>query len=466
MKKLIYLFSILFFFSILVVVFLPASFPNRLGISKVSWEIMSVVRYYAGKCTLKNPWFLVYPETHFIPDIIWSIAYNLPLLSLLPPWKQILIINMLFIYGTSFLIALILLETNLAFYEIILYALLLTLQPAVFIWSFASFAYYIAGFFLILSVYFFLKELDWLGFLTVALLPMIRHEYTVFLLAPILIMFMNKKIGKGILFYFIPLAYYFILPILLWGDWRRLYFFQGELYLSNFSVAPYFQSIVRIAPFLYYVPLFWIGFVGLFWGNKWRKLLFFFLASLFIFVVPFISRVIYPIFLLSFIGGGILLAKLKSPFRSIILVFLVVLSLGWDIYRNWKPEIGDYLGPYCSCEDTVKWLSKEQDLYDYFLLSPRQYFILWNDKNCLLSRKLIYPYTSPETNKIGLGNLLLSDGNIVDFKMHKEFFTKNIVITTMSRKNFASLPAGIRAENAIPISYVKKDSIYIIRIHP
>ncbi len=458
------------FFVILVlllvgVILLPDDFPFVVGIDRIAWEMMSVVRYYAGRCTPHNPWFVVFPETHFVPDIIWSITYNLPILSSLPPWKQILMVNLLFLWGSSLLIFLLVTEYGLKERVAIFHSLLLFFQPAVFIWMFASFSYYIAGFFLLLSIYLFEKKRYFLAFLTVAFLPMIRHEYTVFLGAPILLLLSERHFSKMVLTYLIPVAYYFILPLFVWGDWRRLYFFQGELYLSSFSIGPYFQTYLYLEPFLYYFPVLWLGYFVPFLLRRSRILIFFAIVSLAIFMVPFISRVIYPVFLISLVGVGIIWIYLKGQVALPLVIVMILLSVGWSVGRSWQPENGDTLAPFCSCSSAIRWLESNGDSYDLFILPPDGYFILWDDSRCVLADKLALPYKDPRGGS-GLGSLLLYNGDIVKTSKDPSFFRKHRVVTLMKKRVFDSLPQDVKGRRVVPISYDVRDGVYIVGISP
>jgi len=415
-----------------VVIFLPENLPVRLGIDRIAWEVFYNLRYYYGLCAWKNPAFIYAPFSHPVPTLLSLPVFRL--FIFLPAWKQITIFNLTILLLSAYLLwksCKKICGESLGPFTIFV---LIILQPVFLFWLTAFQGYFPGVLFLSLGIYFYLASEKWWGILFFGLLPLCRHELSVFLVAPFIISLKRREGIKGPALLFAPfILYYFVVSLVVWHNPFTLFFIHKitEVKCSR-SVLGYFAPF-SLTPFLYYGPVLWFfPFIYLHLRKK-RFLFYLALNSLFLLSVSYLSRIIIPLFVLSLLGVSFFTAKISKWFRIGILVAVVIFQILWITMRNWHVEGGDSVYSYKDYSESYHCLLKMFNNYDYFLFPNRTSFVVISDKNCELARKLIVPQFRACESKGKITFVLPGQALITDRKSLRKLLLQKRIYTVVDK---------------------------------
>ncbi len=385
---------------ITITVILPENFPITLGIQHIAWEALANVRYYIALCSLHNLSFLVFPFSHPLYSLIGGSFFNL--LHTITPWKQMFIYNFTILYISFFIIATIINNSLKSKPISFIIASLIFFQPVLIIWAFSGFAYNTGLLLLSLGTYFYYHKKKTPGILFFSLLPLVRHEFSVFLLAPFITSILRKEKKFWLILLILPfLIYYIGISIILFHNPLYLWLFHmiyNGIPFSHLS-AYLTKGIHTLKPFFYYNPIIWIGLIGYFPPfNKTKELAIPTLNSLLLLPVAYLGRTIIPIFFFALIGIGNIFSSIKDKRNQKIIVTFLLLTQIIYIFSI-KVKAGDLesILPYHTYPLTYKWLTSNLNKYDYVLPYYDTFYILWEDKDCKLAKKLLYPGGSCKT---------------------------------------------------------------------
>ncbi len=379
-------------FFVLIIIMLPDSFPVKLSLDTIAWEVLANVRYYVARCVFSNPDFIFFPFSHPFYTIFSGSFFTL--LKELAPWKQMLIYNFTITYTVAIIIFLMLKDYFPDYRYSIPISLLLFLQPAIVLWLASGFAYHTGLFILAMGTYFFyVREKSW-GIIFFSLLPLIRHELGAFLIAPF-ISLIRKRDFKLLLLLILPfVTYYAIIPLIRYHNIFYYWFFH-ELYNgTKISLKLYLtKGIHALFPFYYYNPLIWIGLLGYLTNTRLSvKLRPLALNSLILLFIAYLGRIIMPVFFFSLIGLGIIISGItkdsqkKLAIMSILISQIIYLSL-----VKVKPGPLENTLPFRNYPITYNWLIDNYNGYDYFIPLHDKIYVLWEDRSCRLATKFVYP---------------------------------------------------------------------------
>ena len=399
-----------------IVLYLPDSIPRKFSFDTHFWEYGANLRFYLARCFYKYPPYVFFPYSHPWYTMFAGTFYTL--LKILPLWKQMFLYNILLLFFTSLVVYEILrIETNVLIISIAI-AILFFFQPALFLWSFSGFAYYTGLFFFSLGTYtYFYKEKKF-GILFFSILPLIRHELSIFLLPPF-IKILREERDKLFLLTILGgpfILYYVIASYVVFKNVFFLFFFHSLACNGNITLGKYFSSTLsKIVPLIHYNPLFWLGFIPLSFNKKLRLL---FITSLILFFIPYIDRTLFAPVFLTTIGTGILIHRARR-LKSIFIGLLIVVEFLIFIFVPLKPGKLEDFHHFRSYPFTYQWLVRNKKKYDFFLFPARQEYLLWNDKNCNLANKLFFERGKPGVKILPQGMVLSHYSN--DLSMLKKY---------------------------------------------
>ncbi len=430
----------------LVVYFLPVSFPIKTGVDRVAWETFYVLRSYYSRCWFSNESFLLSPFSH--PLLTLAGFPFLAFVSGLTMWKGIALFNWSIIVLTSFLVFKVFTEEErVGNYGFLLILFMILLQPVVLIWVSAFQGFFLGGFLLLLAIYLWeVKERRRTAALVFSFLPLVRHEFAIFLIVPFVRAL--KKRDVWILFWLLvlPFSYYFIVPYLLWGDFTKMIFIHLIVREGSFNpvgIREYFSKLPHsVRPLEYYGPLFWVA-ISISWiyifkeYERVKRFIPYYIVAYLLFMIAFISRTIYPVFLLSILLAGKYVLEVFQENRKRIVGFLVVvvgLQILWVIAFHWDREGGDSVygfrnyrqGYKCVVDHIVRSNA-------YFLFPNRASFVVWEDKRCNLAKRLIVPQLRMGHRRANIVTLLLPNSEMLMDRKAEDFLKKNTVVTIVDR---------------------------------
>ncbi len=423
-------FIILFFLTLLVILYLPANLPWNTWIAKKTWESVALLRFYVGRCAGENPSFLTYLIAHPVPTLLFYVSSKI--FPFLPSWKQFAIVT-IESYTTGGFFLFLILKRYVNITSAVLLTFFFMLQLPLWEWSFSPFAYIIGFAFLTSGLYLFVEKKRIEGLILISLLPLIRHELFVIPLGMAIILLFNdhkNKFLKVIIVTFPFILYYIIVSWVRYNDPFFLFFGYRQLFFNNESVGQIIFKGKRVDPsiFLYFNPLLYV-FPLFFYSprtSSFYRLLFPF--TLLLFLVPYVSKALIPVMLVGFLGP-VIYASEKNFNITTVSIFLVILQLTYLVLIGTRKEPYDLIAPYRAQKNVYSTLSKMD--FDYFLYPLDNYFVVLEDRKCILAKKLLFSPGAVEVCNFD-EHLLLPDGRVLSSEKFLSMHENKIILTLTS----------------------------------